>query len=193
MLEPLIRDRLAGVDVQMLDVAPVVFVSIDDDALAIGIDVDAVAIFGMPFRRWTRAAQTRPPEFLAVLQIERGSLDAQSGMAQTYMRMGNTNEARRLLTQVVEANPKRLNDILILGEMEMREGNLQQAISMLQRAEAQAPSAHAELLTAVAYMKLKQPEKAKHYLDMARGRAPRNPEVYRAIANFFRELDALRR
>jgi tetratricopeptide (TPR) repeat protein len=122
-----------------------------------------------------------------VLQNERGSLDAQSGMAQTYMRMGNTNEARRLLTQVVNADPKRLNDVLILGEMEMREGNLQQAISMLQRAEAQAPSAHAELLMAVAYMKLKQPDKAKHYLDAAKARAPRNPEVYRAIANFFRE------
>jgi tetratricopeptide (TPR) repeat protein len=122
-----------------------------------------------------------------VMQMEPGSADAQSGMAQTYLRMGNTNEARRLLTQVVNANPNRVNDILILGEMEMHEGNMQQAIAMLQRAEQQQPSPHAELLMAVGYMKLKQPDRAKRYLDMAKARAPRNPEVYRAIANFFRE------
>lgn len=122
-----------------------------------------------------------------VLQIEPGSPDGQSGMAQTYLRMGNSAEARRILTQVVNANPNRVNDLLILGETEMHDGDLQPAIGILQRAEAQKPSAHAELLMAVAYMKLKQPEKAKRYLDQAKARAPRNPEVYRAIANFFRE------
>ncbi|MBV8207971.1 MAG: tetratricopeptide repeat protein, partial [Acidobacteria bacterium] len=122
-----------------------------------------------------------------VLQLEPGSADAQSGLAQTYLRTGNTAEARRLLTQVVNGNPRRVNDVLILGEMEMQQGNIEQAISMLQRAEAQQPSPHTELLMAIGYMKNRQPEKARQYLELAKKRAPRNPEVYRALANFFRE------
>lgn len=122
-----------------------------------------------------------------VLSTDAGNADAMSGLAQTYMRTGNNAEARRLLQQVIAANPKRVNDILMFGEMEMQQGDVQQAINILQRAEAQQPSPHAELLMAVGYMKLKQPDRAKQYLDAAKKRAPKNPEVYRAIANFFRE------
>ncbi len=121
------------------------------------------------------------------LQREPGSLDGLSGMAQTYARMGNISEAKRLLTQVVNANPKRVNDVLVLGEMQMRSGDLQQGLQTLQRGEAMKPSAHAELLMAMAYMKMKQPEKAKQLLDAAKRRAPRNPEIFRAVANYYRE------
>ena len=122
-----------------------------------------------------------------VLAIEPGSADAQSGLAQTYIRTGNANEARRLLNQVIASNPKRVNDILILGELEMRSGDMQRGIDLLQRAEAMQPSAHSELLMAIAYMKLKQPEKAKRLLEQAKQRAPRNPEIFRAVANYYRE------
>ena len=93
-----------------------------------------------------------------VLALEPGSADAQSGLAQTYIRSGNPNEARRLLNQVIAANPKRVNDVLMLGELEMRNGDVQRGIDLLQRAEAMQPSAHSELLMAIGYMKLKQPE-----------------------------------
>jgi tetratricopeptide (TPR) repeat protein len=122
-----------------------------------------------------------------VLGIEPNSPDAQSGLAQTYIRSGNPNEARRLLNQVIAANPKRVNDILILGELEMRNGDMQRGIELLQRAESQQPSAHSELLMAIGYMKLKQPEKAKRLLEQAKQRAPRNPEIFRAVANYYRE------
>src|SRR5205085_4168364 len=122
-----------------------------------------------------------------VLSIEPGSADAQSGLAQTYIRSGNPTEARRLLNQVIAANPKRVNDILILGELEMRNGDMQRGIDLLQRAESMQPSAHSELLMAIGYMKLKQPDKAKRLLDQAKQRAPRNPEIFRAVANYYRE------
>ncbi len=58
---------------------------------------------------------------------------------------------------------------------------------MLQRAESQQPSAHAELMIAVAYLKLKQPDKAKQMLDLAKKHSPNNVEIFQAAANYYRE------
>ena len=69
----------------------------------------------------------------------------------------------------------------------MRTGDTQQGINLLQRAESQQPSAHAELMLAVAYLKLKQPERAKQMLDLAKKHAPGNVEIFQAAANYYRE------
>ena len=69
----------------------------------------------------------------------------------------------------------------------MRTGDTQEGINLLQRAEAQQPSAHAEPMIAVAYLKLKQPEKAKQMLDLAKKHSPNNVEIFQAAANFYRE------
>jgi tetratricopeptide (TPR) repeat protein len=121
------------------------------------------------------------------LAREPNSVEGLSGMAQTYAKLGNTAEAKRLLTRVVAANPRRVDDLLILGEMYIRSGDLQQGIQILQRAEALQPSAHSELLMAVAYMQMKEPDKAKQLLDSAKRRAPNNPEIFRAVANYYRQ------
>src|SRR5438067_6651754 len=84
-----------------------------------------------------------------VLASDPSNADAQSGMAQTYIRTGKIDEARQMLNRVIAANPKRVNDILVLGDMEMQKGDPQRAVNVLQRAEQQAPSPHAELLMAV--------------------------------------------
>ena len=73
------------------------------------------------------------------LQMNPGNADGMSGLAQTYARMGRTDEAEKLLSQVIRANPNRTNDLLIAGELYMRTGNTQQAIDLLQRAESQKP------------------------------------------------------
>ena len=99
------------------------------------------------------------------LQSAPGNADGLSGLAQTYARMGRTDDAKKLLPQVIRANPNRTNDLLIAGELIMRTGDTQEGINLLQRAEAQQPNAHAELMLAVAYLKLKQPERAKQMLD----------------------------
>ena len=101
--------------------------------------------------------------------------------------MGRTDDAKRLLAQVIRANPGRINDLLVLGELDMRTGDTQDGINLLLRAESQQPNAHAELMLAVAYLKLKQPDRAKQMLDMAKKHSPNNVEIFQAAANYYRE------
>ncbi len=121
------------------------------------------------------------------LQTDPKSLDARSGLAQTYMHAGRNDDAKRLLTQVLAADPRRQNDLLVAGELYLRTGDPQGGINYLQRADNVKPSAHAELLMAMGYMRLKQPQKAKQLLDTARKRAPNNVEIFQAVATFYRE------
>jgi tetratricopeptide (TPR) repeat protein len=121
------------------------------------------------------------------LQIDPKLLDAKSGLAQTYMKMGRNDDAKRLLAQVLAADPRRQNDLLVAGELYLKSGDPQGGINYLQRADSLKPSAHAELLMAMGYMRLKQPQKAKQLLDVARKRAPNNVEIFQAVATFYRE------
>ncbi len=54
------------------------------------------------------------------LKTAPGNADGLSGLAQTYERMGRTDDAKRLLLQVIRANPNRTNDLLIAGELYMK-------------------------------------------------------------------------
>ncbi len=89
--------------------------------------------------------------------------------------------------QVVSAAPKRENDLLMAGELFLQSGDAQQGIALLSRAESLHPSSRAEVMLAVAYLKLKQPERAQQMLERARSHDPKNPSVFRAVANFYRE------
>ncbi len=121
------------------------------------------------------------------LKLEHTNLDGLSGLAQTYQRMGRLEDAKRLLMQVVSAAPKRENDLLMAGELCLQMGAAQQGVALLSRAEALHPSSRSEVMLAVAYLKLNQPERAKQMLDLARSHDPKNPSVFRAVANFYRE------
>ena len=131
--------------------------------------------------------QTSVEAYQHGLQTAPGNADGMSGLAQTYDKMGRTDDAKRLLLQVIHANPNRTNDLLIAGELYMRSGDTQEGINLLQRAESQQPNAHPELMLAVAYLKLKQPDRAKQMLDMAKKHAPGNVEIFQAAANYYRE------
>src|SRR5579872_3547820 len=121
------------------------------------------------------------------LQSQPNSAEGLSGLAQTYQKMGRIDEAKRLIVQAIEANPSITNNLLIAGEMFIQSNDLNRGIEYLNRAEQQQPSSHSELLMAIAYMKLKQPARAKELLDMARRRDPRNVEIFRAVATFQRD------
>ena len=108
-------------------------------------------------------------------------------MAQTYIRMGKADEAKKLLLQVIAANPRRATDLAMAGELFMQSGDLPRAQNLLERSESIQPSSHAELLLAIAYMKQKQTEKAKQLLDSAMKRSPKNTEIFRAVAQYYRE------
>jgi tetratricopeptide (TPR) repeat protein len=121
------------------------------------------------------------------LQNSPGNPDGMSGLAQTYAAMGRTDQAMHLLQQLIAANPRRTNDLLVLGQLYMKTGDTQRAIDMLQRVESQAPNPHIELMLGMGYLKLKQPDKARQMLDLARKHAPGNVEMYQAAATFYRE------
>jgi tetratricopeptide (TPR) repeat protein len=121
------------------------------------------------------------------LRLEHNNLDGLSGLAQTYQRMGRLEDARRLLMQVVNAAPKRENDLLMAGELCLQMGAAQQGIALLSRAETLHPSSRAEVMLSVAYLKLNQPGRAKQMLDQARSHDPKNTSIFRAVANFYRE------
>ena len=57
--------------------------------------------------------QTSVEAYQHGLQTAPGNADGMSGLAQTYARMGRTDDAKRLLSQVIRANPNRTNDLLI--------------------------------------------------------------------------------
>ncbi len=121
------------------------------------------------------------------LRLQPGAVDGLSGLAQVYSVSGRTDEAIKLLTQVLTADPRRHNDAQLLGDIYLRSGNTTDAITWLTRAERVQPDARSELLLALAYQRLNQLDTARRYLNMAKQRAPNNPEVQRALAGYYRE------
>jgi tetratricopeptide (TPR) repeat protein len=122
------------------------------------------------------------------LHSDPGSIEGLSGLAQTYMRQGKSGEAERLLLQVIAANPRRPVDLAMAGELFLRAGDTQRGADLLQRSETMAPGAHTEVMLATAYMKLGQTQRAKQLLDTARVRGGKNVDVFRAVANYYREM-----
>ena len=120
------------------------------------------------------------------LKLQPSSVRGMAGLAQTYAKMGRDAEAEKLLQRVVDANPKDANSLQLAGEL-MLNSDPTQALDFLQRAEALAPTAHTDLLVAHAYEHLNQPGEAAKYLNRARNRAPKDPEVLRAVAAEYRD------
>ena len=120
------------------------------------------------------------------LKLQPHSVRGLAGLAQTYARMGRDKEAEDLLKQVVEANPRDTNSLLLAGEL-MLSSDPKAALELLQKAGALQPTAHNDLLIAHAYQRLGQPEDSAKYLNRARARAPHDPEVLRAAAGEFRD------
>ena len=121
------------------------------------------------------------------LRLNPSALDGISGLAQAYSTMGRTADAERLLNQVLSADPKRLSDAVLLGELLLRDGDYAAALDMLGRAEQMQPEARSELLIALAYEHQKQLDLASRYLELARRHAPDNPDVQRSLAGYYRE------
>jgi len=121
------------------------------------------------------------------LHLDPSSLDGQSGLAQVYSLMGRTDEAERILKQVVAVNPGRSGDLAMLGEISMRSKDYAGAVDWLDRAEKVHPDARTELLLSLSYQQTKQTELANRYLELAEHHAPNNPEIQRAMAGFYRD------
>lgn len=114
------------------------------------------------------------------------SVEGLSGMAQTYMKMGKADQAKKILLDVIAANPKRPVDLAMAGELFMQSDDLGQAASLLERSEALQANSHTETMLAIVYMREKEPAKAKQLLDRAIARNPKNTDILRAVATYYR-------
>ena len=121
------------------------------------------------------------------LKLQPVSLEGLSGLAQTYSRMGRRDEAQKMLTKILESDPRRAGDAALLGEIDIQLGQYDDAISVLKRSEQARAAARTELLIALAYQHLKQFDQASRYLQYAKSRAPNDPEVQRSLAAYYRE------
>lgn len=119
------------------------------------------------------------------LRLNPTAADGRSGLAQDYSLMGRTQEAEQLLQQVVSANPGRQSDVMLLGDLYMRTKDYGQASHWLLKAEALRPGARSELLLAICYQHSNQMDLANRYLEMAKRRAPNNPDVERSFAGYY--------
>ena len=111
------------------------------------------------------------------LQLAPSSMEGLSGLAQSYSLLGRTGDAERLLRQVIASNPRNRDDLVLLGEINVRTGDYANALNWLNRAERIQPGARSELLMALSYQQLKQMKLASHYFELAKRRAPNNPDV----------------
>jgi tetratricopeptide (TPR) repeat protein len=120
------------------------------------------------------------------LKLEPNSIRGMAGLAQTYAKMGRIDDAEKLLQRVMEANPRDAGSFQLAGEL-LLNSDPTQALEYLQKAEALAPTAHTDLLIAHAYDHLDKPDESAKYLNRARNRAPKDPEVLRAVAGQYRD------
>jgi tetratricopeptide (TPR) repeat protein len=120
------------------------------------------------------------------LKQQPNSVRGLAGLAQTYARMGRTQEAEQLLQQVVDANPRDGNSLQLAGEL-LLNTDPKSSLTLLERAETLQPTAHTDLLMAHAYERLGQPSQSTKYLERAKRRAPYDPEVLRAVAGQYRD------
>jgi tetratricopeptide (TPR) repeat protein len=121
------------------------------------------------------------------LRLSPSSIEGLSGLAQTYGKGGQTDEAEKILNEILAADPKRTSELLILGELFVQTGRYEQAIGVLQRAERIQPSPRSEVLIALSYEHLKQFNQANHYIELAKQHAPHDLDVQRSMAGLYRE------
>ena len=122
------------------------------------------------------------------LRLAPSSLQGLSGLAQSYDLLGRTDDAERLLKQAIASNPRNRDDLVLLGEIYVRTGDYTSALNWLNKAERIQPGARSELLMALSYQQLKQMNLASHYFELAKRRAPNDPDVQRSLAGYYREL-----
>ncbi|HLV89303.1 MAG TPA: tetratricopeptide repeat protein [Candidatus Sulfotelmatobacter sp.] len=120
------------------------------------------------------------------LGIQPNSSRGLAGLAQTYARMGRDADAERTLQKVINSNTKDATSLQLAGEL-LLNSDPKNSLQLLKRADSLEPSARTELLIARAYERTGNHAEFQHYMDLAKSRGPKNPEVMRAVAEEYRE------
>jgi len=94
--------------------------------------------------------QASADAFQRGLAVRPASVQGLAGLAQTYAKMGQNEDARRLLLQVIAASPNSANELQLAGELFLS-SDPQHALDLLKRADGIDPLPRTELLMARAY------------------------------------------
>ncbi len=122
------------------------------------------------------------------LRLSPSSPDGLSGLAQSEIVLGRTADAERILKQLTSADPRRRDDLVLLGNIYLRSKDYANAIDALEKAERLQPGARSELLLALCYQQTKQADQANRYIELAERRAPNDPDVQRTLAGQYRDM-----
>lgn len=122
------------------------------------------------------------------LHLNPSSLEGLSGLAQIDYLAGRDADAEHLLKQITASDPRRKDDLLLLGSIYMRSKDYTSALDPLEKAERLQPNTRAEILLALCYQQTKQNDLANRYIQLAEKRAPNDPEVERTLAGSYREM-----
>lgn len=122
------------------------------------------------------------------LSLNSFSLDGLSGLAQAYYQAGQAADAERILKQVTTADPQRKDDLILLGNIYLRARDYAGAIEVLLKAEKLQPNIRAEVMLALCYRQKKQLDLAERYIQLAKKRAPDDPDVERTLAGYYRDV-----
>ena len=122
------------------------------------------------------------------LRLSPSAPEGMSGLAQDYALMGRDADAERLLAKLVTANSARANDLVLLGNLQIRSQDYSDAVKWLSEAERIQPDARSEVLLAICYQHLNQMDLARRYLKIAQERAPGNVDVQRTLAEYYNEV-----
>jgi len=120
------------------------------------------------------------------LRVQANSARGIAGLAQTYAKMGRDAEAEAVLQKIINSNTTDANTLQLAGEL-MINSDANRALELLKRADALKGSAHTDLLIAHAYERLGNAGESARYLNRAKARGPRDPEVLRAVADEYRD------
>src|SRR5262249_29520103 len=105
---------------------------------------------------------------------------------QTYARAGMQAEAQDALKKELAANPKSVNDLLLAGEIALSTDPAS-ALPLLKRADSLKPSVRSKLMVARTYARTNQQPQPKEYVKRGQNSAPRDPDVLRSVASFYRD------
>ena len=100
------------------------------------------------------------------LTIDPENTEAMAAMAEALDGSGNSEKADELARIVTQRDAKNLTALLVLGNVRMNQGKLQESLAALKKAESINPTSKVHYLLSRVYSRLHQPEEAKRQLEL---------------------------
>ena len=78
-------------------------------------------------------------EWSTILKTDVTNIDARVGCGECFLRLGDSNSARKELLAAIEQDPMQVRGLLLAGQLELAVGNAEQSVAWLERVVAVRP------------------------------------------------------